>query len=181
MSQVLRTNFKIPTTVNVSAEGFTLSTDPKLGEFKITIPDTNRKGYLYNPNKIVFIEIDESSCVYRAAFEINGRANTIDIVGFSTIVRGPHCAAVGGTVNLRARAKALFTSFLSAIEAKCDAADFASVPWLTPIINGETSLTVEEFCIFVSFAKLTMMHKVITPDLKDLIREVAVSEAASLI
>jgi hypothetical protein len=181
MSQVLRTNFKIPTTINISEEGFTLSNDPKLGEFKISIPHTNCKRFSYNRNKVVFMEVDESSCVYRAAFEINGRAHTIDIVGFSTIVRGSHCAAVGGYVDLRARAKALFTSFLTAFEAKCNEADYTSVPWLQPIINGETSLTVEEFCIFISFAKLTMMHKVITPDLKDLIREAAVAEAAPLI
>jgi hypothetical protein len=181
MSQVLRTKFKIPTTIHISNKGFTLSNDPYLGEFKISIPNTNRKGFKYNPNKVVYIEIDESSCVYRAAFEINGRAHTIDIVGFSTIVRGSHCAAVGGNLDLRARAKALFTSFLSAIEAKCNAADYTSVPWLEPIINGETSLTVEEFCILISFAKLTMMHKVITPDLKDLIREAVVAEAAPLI
>jgi hypothetical protein len=127
MSQVLRTNFKIPTTIEISEEGFTLSNDPQLGEFKISIPG-HHEGFKPNPNKIAYIEIDESSCIYRTAFEINGKAGTIDIVGFSTTVRGSHCAAVGGHVNLRARAKALFTSFLSAIESKCNTSDYLSVP-----------------------------------------------------
>jgi hypothetical protein len=180
MSQVLRTNFKIPTTIETSEKGFTLSTDPQLGEFKISMPGSH-KGFKPNPNKIVYMEINESSCVYRTAFEINGRAGTIDIVGFSITVRGPHCAAEGGSVNLRVRAKALFASFLSAIEAKCNTADYIAVPWLFPIAMGETCLSVEEFCILISFAKLTMIRKVNTPGLKDLIMKAMVAEAAPLI